>query len=93
MIIKRMEQAPSLQIIWFARGKIVGQGLALAGNSKKLQIKGEINMKCCLKIITMIGILAGGILLVDYKTNILMQGNNTGIMEKITTQIQKITKK
>lgn len=50
-------------------------------------------MKCCLKIITMIGILAGGILLVDYKTNILMQGNNTGIMEKITTQFHKITKK
>ncbi len=50
-------------------------------------------MKCCLKIITMIGILAGAILLVDYKTNILMQGKETGIMEKITTQMHKIIKK
>ena len=50
-------------------------------------------MKCILKIITMLGILAGGILLVDYKTNILMQGKDVGIAEKITTQIQKVIKK
>lgn len=50
-------------------------------------------MKCLLKIITMLGILAGGILLVDYKTNILMQGKEVGIVEKISTQIQKVTKK
>lgn len=50
-------------------------------------------MKCCLKIITLIGILAGGILLVDYKTNILMQGNEMGIMDKISMQMQKMIKK
>ena len=88
MIIKRrvgMGLAPAV---------IVGQGLALAENSKNLQIiKGEINMKCCLKIITLIGILAGGILLVDYKTNILMQGNEMGIMDKISMQMHKMIKK
>ena len=55
--------------------------------------KGEINMKCCLKIITLIGILAGGILLVDYKTNMLMQGNEMGIMDKISMQMHKMIKK
>ena len=50
-------------------------------------------MKCCLKIITLIGILAGGILLVDYKTNILMQGNEMGIMDKISLQMHKMLKK
>ncbi len=50
-------------------------------------------MKCCLKIITLIGILAGGILLVDYKTNMLMQGNEMGIMDKISMQMHKMIKK
>ena len=50
-------------------------------------------MKCCLKIITLLGILAGGILLVDYKTNILMQGNEVGIIDKISMQMHKIIKK
>ena len=50
-------------------------------------------MKCCLKIITLIGILAGGILLVDYKTNILMQGNEMGLMDKISLQMHKMLKK
>ena len=50
-------------------------------------------MICCLKIITLIGILAGGILLVDYKTNMLMQGNEMGIMDKISMQMHKMIKK
>ena len=62
-------------------------------NFISLSNKGEINMKCCLKIITLIGILAGGILLVDYKTNILMQGNEMGIMDKISMQMHKMIKK
>ena len=45
-------------------------------------------MKCFFKILALIGVLAGGILLVDYKTNSVMAGKNTTIIDKMSSKMQ-----
>lgn len=50
-------------------------------------------MKCTFKILAVLGVLAGGILLVDYKTNILMAGKNTSVVDKVSEKMQCIFNK
>ena len=50
-------------------------------------------MKCTFKILAVLGVLAGGILLVDYKTNILMAVKNTSVVDKVSEKVQCIFNK